>query len=218
VESRPRSGPDRSGPDGSWSVPRGFIVLLSAAGAVVVVAGLRATAGIVGPVFLALVLTIAASPLARWLRRVGLASWLATLVTLVVVYLVLIALAASLALSVARLATLLPQYGPKFTELVDDLRQWLTDLGVAGDQTSAALSGLDLGKLVDFLGGILSELLGLSSNLFLILALLLLWAWTRPGSRIAWPRSAASARRSSPRSPGSPGTPAATCWCPRCSG
>ena len=171
MESRPQSGPG-----GSWSVPRGFIVLLGAAGAVVVVAGLKATAGIVGPVFLALMLTIAASPLGRRLRRAGLPSWLATLATLAAVYLVLVALAASLALSVARLATLLPRYGPKFTELVDDLRGWLTDLGVGGGQVSAALSDLDLGKLVGFLGDILSGLLGLSSNLFLVLALLLFMA------------------------------------------
>src|SRR3954463_9681197 len=74
--SRPQSGPDLS-----WSVPRGFIVLLGSAGAVVVVGGLRATAGIVGPVFLALVLTTAAAPLRVALCRLRLPSWLATLLT-----------------------------------------------------------------------------------------------------------------------------------------
>jgi AI-2 transport protein TqsA len=170
VESR------RSGPGASWSVPRGFIVLLGAAGGVVVVAGLRATADIVGPVFLALVLTIAAAPLGRLLRRIGLPGWLATLCTLLAVYLVLVALAAALALSVARLATLLPEYSEQFSDLVDNLRSWLTDRGVGADQESAALSGLDLGRLVGFLGDILSGLLGLSSNLLLILALLFFMA------------------------------------------
>ena len=169
-------GGQRSGPGASWSVPRGFIVLLGAAGAVVVVAGLRATAGIVGPVFLALVVTIAAAPLGRRLRRVGLPSWLATLATLLAVYLVLVALAAALAFSVARLATLLPEYGAKFADLVDDVRSWLADRGVGGDAASAALSGLDLGKLAGYLGDVLSGLLGLSSNLFLILALLFFMA------------------------------------------
>jgi AI-2 transport protein TqsA len=162
----------QSGPGASWSVPRGFIVLLGAAGAVVVVGGLRATAGIVGPVFLALVLTIAAAPLGRLLRRTGLPGWLATLCTLLVVYLVLVALAAALAFSVARLATLLPEYAEKFSELVDNLRGWLTEHGVGGTQASAALSGLDLERLVGYLGDLLSGLLGLSSDLFLILALL----------------------------------------------
>ena len=165
-----------SRPGRSWSVPRGFIVLLGAAGAVVVVAGLRATAGIVGPVFLALVLTIAASPLGRKLRRVGLPSWLATLVTLITVYLLLVALAAALAFSVARLATLLPEYSGKFSDLVDGLRDWLADRGVGGQPLSAALSGLDLGTLAGYLVDVLSGLLGLSSSLFLILALLFFMA------------------------------------------
>ena len=148
-------------------------MLLGAAGAVVVVAGLRACAGIVGPVFLALVLTVAAAPLGWWLRRAGLPSWLATLLTLAAVYLVLIALAGALALSVARLATLVPEYGPRFTELVDNVRGWLADLGVGGHQAAETLSSVDLDKLVGYLGDILSGLLGLSSNLFLLLALLL---------------------------------------------
>jgi predicted PurR-regulated permease PerM len=168
VESRP---PSAAG--GSWSVPRGFIVLLGSAGAVVLVAGLRATAGIVGPVFLGLVLTIAAAPLRGRLRRIGVPPWLATLLTLLAAYLVLVALAGALALSVARLATLLPQYGPRFQDLLDNVRSGLADLGVGNDQVQSAVSSVDLGKLIGYLEDILSGLLGLSSNLFLILALLL---------------------------------------------
>jgi predicted PurR-regulated permease PerM len=140
---------------------------------VVLVAGLRATADIIGPVFLGLVLTVAAAPLRSWLRRIGVPSALATLLTLAVVYLVLVGLAASLALSVARFATLLPEYGPRISELLDDVRGWLADLGIGGDQTDSALSGVDLGQFVGYLGGVLSGLLGLASNLFLILTLLL---------------------------------------------
>jgi predicted PurR-regulated permease PerM len=167
VEKRPRPGPGTS-----WSVPRGFIVLLGTAGAVVVVAGLRSASGLVGPVFLALVLTIAAAPLAGTLRRAGLPPWLAAFITLNVVYLFLIGLIASLALSVARLATLLPEYGPRLSELLDGLRGRLADIGVGSDEIRSALSAVDLGNLVGYLRSILSGVLGLSSNLFFVLALL----------------------------------------------
>ena len=56
---------------GEWAMPRGLIVMLSAGAAVLVVAGLRAASEIIGPVFLAVVLTLAISPLGRNLRRRG---------------------------------------------------------------------------------------------------------------------------------------------------
>jgi predicted PurR-regulated permease PerM len=53
----------------SWLLPRGLIVLLGLTGLVVTVTGIRAFSGIVGPVFLALMLTVAVHPLREWLRR-----------------------------------------------------------------------------------------------------------------------------------------------------
>ena len=98
-----------------WGLPRGVVVLLGTAGAVLTTAGLRAMSDIVGPVFLALVLTIAVSPLRRLLVRRGAKSWIATLVALVTVNVFLLGLAAAMALSIAKLATLLPDYQDKFT-------------------------------------------------------------------------------------------------------
>ncbi|MBA2508548.1 MAG: AI-2E family transporter, partial [Nocardioidaceae bacterium] len=42
-----------------WPLPRGLMILLGAAALVITVAGIRSAAGIIGPTFLALVLTIA---------------------------------------------------------------------------------------------------------------------------------------------------------------
>lgn len=46
----------------NWSIPRGLIVLLGIAATVVAVGGMKVFGGILGPVFLALVLTIAVQP------------------------------------------------------------------------------------------------------------------------------------------------------------
>ena len=121
------------------TLPRGVVVLLGTGAAVVTAAGVRSFAEIVGPVFLALVLTIAVSPLRRSLIRRGVKRWLAGLIALVVVNAFLLGVAAMLAYSVAELAGLLPTYQDKFAELVADTRAWLADRGVGQDQLQAAL-------------------------------------------------------------------------------
>ena len=63
VPSRPRStapGPPTASRE---PLPRGLMIVLVAAAIVVVVAGMRAIPGILGPVFLALVLTILVDPI-----------------------------------------------------------------------------------------------------------------------------------------------------------
>ena len=98
--------------DRALPLPRGLLVLLSVTGAVVSVAGLRAASGIVGPAFLALMIVITIHPLLAWLQRHRVPGWLAVGLTMLVAYASLLALAAALALSVARLATLIPSYQP----------------------------------------------------------------------------------------------------------
>jgi AI-2 transport protein TqsA len=90
------------------ALPRGLLVLLSMAGVVVAVAGLRSASGIVGPAFLALMIVITIHPLLAWLQRHRVPGWLAVVLTMLVAYVSLVALAAALVFSVAQLATLLP--------------------------------------------------------------------------------------------------------------
>ncbi|MFI5694755.1 AI-2E family transporter [Kribbella sp. NPDC051586] len=164
--------PAADAPAPPGTLPRGVVVLLGTAAAVVTAAGIRSFAEIVGPVFLALVLTIAVSPLRRSLLRRGVKGWLAGLIALVVVNAFLLGVAAMLAFSVAQLAGLLPTYQEKFAELVADTRGWLADRGVGPEQLEAALRKFDLGKLFDTLQGWLSGLLGIFSVLAFIVAVL----------------------------------------------
>ena len=61
------------------ALPRGLIIVLVAAAIVVVVAGMRAIPGILGPVFLALVLTILVDPIRGLLLRHHAPRWLASI-------------------------------------------------------------------------------------------------------------------------------------------
>ena len=55
-------------------------MLLGAGAAVLVLAGIRATAWLIGPAFLALIVVVALYPVQAWLRRHNWPDWLTTLV------------------------------------------------------------------------------------------------------------------------------------------
>src|ERR1700742_4324257 len=91
------------------TLPRAVVILLGLAGAVVLVAGMRGASGIIGPLVLALVVTIAVQPLRGGLNH-HLPRWLATLIVVVVVNAVMIGLAVTITVAVARFGTLLTRY------------------------------------------------------------------------------------------------------------
>lgn len=153
-------------------LPRGVVVLIGTAAAIVVIAGMKAASDILAPAFLALVLTVLAHPLRHWLDR-WMPSWAASLACTIAIYLLILGLALSIVVSIARFATLLPEYTEQLNDRVDDVTTWLTDAGIDQSQIDAVRSSFDVGQLSGFVGGLLSELMGLVSNLFFILALVL---------------------------------------------
>jgi predicted PurR-regulated permease PerM len=147
--------------------------LFGFAAVVVVVAGLQAFGGLLGPLFLALVLVVTVSPIATALRRRAVPRWIATLATLLAVYAIMLALAASLGYAVAELVRVLPGYSGQVNALLTDASQWLATVGVGPAQIQTALEQFDLGTVVGFLQGLLGQLAGVLSNLLLILSILL---------------------------------------------
>ena len=135
----------------------------------VAVLAIRQFAGIVAPVLLALVLVIAVHPLTGILRRRGLPMWLATTITLIAVLGLIVGLAAAVALSIARLATILPTYEDDFDELVANLRTWLASLGIGRDEIQAVLEQISLSKIAELAADILAGLAATFSNLLFLL-------------------------------------------------
>jgi predicted PurR-regulated permease PerM len=157
----------------TMGLPRGLIVLLGLAGAVVAVAGLRVFAEILAPVFLALMLTVTASPLSTWLIRRGTPAWLAAAALIVTVYVVLLALGAALAVSVARLVALMPEYQSQLADLRDSASSALAALGVDAANAGDIASVIEPGAVADVLQALLGGLLATVSNAFFLLAVLL---------------------------------------------
>jgi AI-2 transport protein TqsA len=154
-------------------MPRALVILVGAAAAVVVVAGIQATAWLIGPAFMALIVVIAVAPVHGWLRRHGWPGWATTLVLLLLVYGILLALALGIIFSLARLGTELPQYASKADGLVNSASAKLAALGVGSEQLKQAASSLNLGKLAGVIGALLGSVAGLASNFVFLLALLL---------------------------------------------
>ena len=154
-------------------VPRAVLLLGAAAAAIVVIAGMQFSAWLLGPVFLAMVVVIAASPVAHWLRRKGVPDWLATTALIVLVYAMIAILVLVLVVSVASLASLLPTYADRANDLVAGLTDSLSRFGVKPEQIRDAASGLDFHKLVNVVESVLGAATSLVSNLVFLLSMLL---------------------------------------------
>ncbi|NMH96983.1 AI-2E family transporter [Pseudonocardia acidicola] len=155
------------------TLPRGLIVLLGAAAAVVVIAGVKEVAWLLGPILLAMIIVIAVSPVQRWTRRHGWPSWLSTLVLVLAVYAVIVALVLTVVVSVAQLATLLPTYATQIQNLLKNITDALQKLGVDPQTAKTTASSADLGKLVGVVGSLLASLTSVLTSVVFLLALLL---------------------------------------------
>jgi predicted PurR-regulated permease PerM len=164
--------PMNSGSGGN-GLPRGMIVLLSMAGVVIAVAGIRSVSDILGPVFLALMLTVTASPLSSWLRRRRAPVWVAGTALVVTVYLVLFGLGSALVLALARLIDLMPQYQSQFAQLRDDVARALENLGVDPQHVRDVGEWIQPSGVADALQWAMGGVLGLLSNGIFLLAVLL---------------------------------------------
>ena len=154
-------------------LPRAVLIIVGLAATMVVTIGLNRLADVIAPTFLALVLTITAAPIRTHLLGRGLPAWVGAVAAILVVTLGVVVFVALFVVSVARFAGLVPQYADKAAELTTSLKEWLASLGIAPEQGTAMLSSLDLGGVVDFLGGLLSGMLSSVTSLVFVLAIVI---------------------------------------------
>ena len=165
-----------SAPTVGSSIPRWVLLLVGLAAATIGIAGLRAIAWLVAPVFLALVVVVALAPVQGWLRRIGVPRWLATTVLLVLVWAVLLAFVALLVVSAAQLAALLPDYADQAEILINEVVTELNTAGLVSGQLSDLIGQIDYGQVVGLATGLLTQLLGAASTLVLLLSALVFMA------------------------------------------
>ncbi|MDK3257594.1 AI-2E family transporter [Blastococcus capsensis] len=165
------------------AVPRWLLLVGGVAAATLGIAGLRAIAWLVAPVFLALVIVVALTPVQHWLRRLGVPRWVATTVLLLLVWTVLLAFVALLVVSVAQFAALLPDYAGQAQTLINDVVADLNDAGIFSGQLSDLVAQLDYSALVGLATGLLARLTDAASTLVLLLTALVFMAIESGGVR-----------------------------------
>jgi AI-2 transport protein TqsA len=158
---------------GEPRLPRALTLLLGGAAAVIVIAGLRELAFLIGPVFLALVIVMLVHPLHNRMLRRGVAKVVAMLLLLLAIYGVIIVLAAILAYAIARLASILPDYAASARAVLDSIVNWLATLGIDRAQLRQLTSALDVSRLARYLTRLLSSVFSFGANVVLLLSLLL---------------------------------------------
>ncbi|HEX5919577.1 MAG TPA: AI-2E family transporter [Nocardioides sp.] len=151
-------------------------MLVGSAATVVVLAGIKAASGIVGPVMLALALTILFHPLRRRLER-RVPVWLASVTLLVAAVVLLLVLGLSVGVAIAQLAQLVPTYADEFDELGASIGSALNALGVGADQVDEIAAGVDPERVAEAATSVLSDVASLTSSLFLIVTLLVFFAF-----------------------------------------
>ena len=151
---------------------RGAHVLVLAASAVVVVAGLRAAAPVVLPFLISVFLAIASIPFVSWLQARKVPSVLAVLLTLLVDVAVLALLAIIVGRSVNEFTAAAPQYQARIQAMAGRAMEFLRSHGVDTGQWQP-MQYPNPGAMFDMVGTTLSAIGSVLSNTFLVLLALI---------------------------------------------
>ncbi len=156
-------------PEAQQDAPRdSFAGLKAAASIAIVLAALKAAAPVFVPLVFALFLVILALPLLAWLRRRGLPTWLAMVLTLGLLAAVVFGLGFVVVVSVSQVSELAPQYQARIEVWSQELEPLLTRFGLDVADTNVA-GYLDVERLFSLASGALSRLTALVWFLLLVL-------------------------------------------------
>lgn len=139
----------------------------------VVAFGLRELGWLVGPAFLALVIVVLVHPLHTWLRSRRVPAALALLALLIAIFGIVLGLSSVLALSVIRLAAILPEYAGTATALVESATAQLERLGIGRGQIQGFLSNVDIERVAGWLTALSNSVINFAGYVVFLLTLLL---------------------------------------------
>ncbi|OYO09625.1 AI-2E family transporter [Enemella evansiae] len=148
-------------------LPRILIILLGLAAALVLLNQLEGFRSFAAPVFLALNLVLAVSPLQQLLVRVHVPRWLAAVIAGIVVLVILCAFFYAIGWSLTLLVTELPNYRDQFLDLYQEIISLLAQFGVSEQQLAEQAKAIDPQQAVGVLTGLLSNLQGAFSLLLI---------------------------------------------------
>ncbi|WP_277213281.1 AI-2E family transporter [Isoptericola croceus] len=157
-------------PDSSPGLgPAARMLLVLAAGAVVL-AAVHAAAGVLAPLFLAVVIVIICHPVRFPLEARGWPRWAATTVVIAVAYLILAALLAMLVWAGFRFAALVQSYIPQLAESVSEIEGQLVATGIDTQITETVTSWLQPANVLSVAGTVSGTVVTIGTAFFFVLA------------------------------------------------
>ena len=165
------------------TLPRAVTILVGVGAAIFALIGLRQLSWLIGPVFLAMVIVILVHPLHGWLRRHRVPSAVALVLLLVSIYGTITVIVVVVAVSLARLVGLLPEYAAELEVLLQDLRGRLAVVGIGPDQARALTSMIEPSRAARALTAVLAQVVSFGANVVLLLSLLLFMGVDSTGVR-----------------------------------
>ncbi|NYG21790.1 putative PurR-regulated permease PerM [Agromyces hippuratus] len=155
---------------------RNAFILIGLGGAAVAAFGIAALAGIIAPVFFALVLTICVHPLRVWLEDRGVPRGIATGSVITAVTLLLLTFGYAVMVAFGQFANLLPEFADEIKAWGADVAQWLVSIGINADEVHALFTDFDPGTVIGFVGGFVGGIAGWTTTLVVLFTMLLLMA------------------------------------------
>jgi AI-2 transport protein TqsA len=148
-------------------------LLLPIALAAGIIYAMKFSAGMLNPILLALFLTMGASPALAWMRRKGMAPWLAvTVVGVVMVVAVLVFMLIMLS-AVKQLDEKMPVYQENLEQMEANVTAWFAEKGIDISGLTSSTATLSPETAVNAVKSLLSSVVDIMGSIFWIILLLL---------------------------------------------
>jgi len=164
-------------------LPRFITVIIGVAATLLVIVLLKQFSGVVGPVFLAVNLVIAAYPIFSWLRSKGTPGWLSASVMFLAVTVILLAAVAGLVWAVSAMVYQLPSYSAEWTAMYNTVISWLASYDINTTGMSDLLRQISPGSVVSMLSTAFSYTTAIAGVVATIVLSLVFMAMDTPGMR-----------------------------------
>jgi len=164
-------------------MPRYVTVMLGVAVTLGAILLMHQFSGVIGPVFMALNLVIAAYPIHSWLRSKGTPGWLSASVMLLTVVVILLAAVVGLAWAVSSMVTELPKHSAQYFALYNSAIALLHRFGINTTGFSDIMQQISPSSVVNVLTSAFSSAYAVVVVVVTIIASLVFLAMDTPGFR-----------------------------------
>ena len=173
-------------------VPRYVVIMLGVAATLGTIVLMHQFSGVIGPIFLAVNLVIAAYPIHTWLRSKGTPAWLSATIMLLAVIVVLLAAVAGLVWAVSAMINQLPSYSGQWSALYNQVMDLLRHFNINTTGMSDIMQQISPSSLVGMLSTAFSYTTAVTGVVATIVLSLLFLALDTPGMHVRLNTAAAA--------------------------